>query len=137
MPTTERLCHNRDEGDSLLVTLVSCTPQLVVVGKGEGVAWLSGSPSSSAFLEGMDEQEVNSEKAALAETLSQPKKSMLWTNEKLSPIVAWSSSVSISCSKVQSSIGNLVCFFESGNSIVSGANLWCPCYRSILSKIRV
>ena len=38
-------------------------------------------------------------------------KSMFWTNEKLSLIVAWSSSVSISCSKVQSSEGNS----------------WCPC----------
>ena len=40
-----------------------------------------------------------------------PMKSMFWTNEKLSLIVAWSSSVSISCSKVQSSEGNS----------------WCPC----------
>ena len=53
-------------------------------------------------------------------------KSMFWTNEKLSLMVAWSSSVSISCVKVQSSIGHLVWFFDSGNSIVSGANLWCP-----------
>ena len=37
------------------------------------------------------------------------------------------SSVSISRFKVQSSIGHLVWFFDSGNSIVSGANLWCPC----------
>ena len=54
-------------------------------------------------------------------------KSMFWTNKKLSLMVAWSSSVSISCFKVQSSIGHLVWFFDSGNSIVSGANLWCPC----------
>ena len=54
-------------------------------------------------------------------------KSMFWTNEKLSLMVAWSSSVSISCFKVQSSIGHLVWFFDSGNSIVYGANLWCPC----------
>ena len=53
-------------------------------------------------------------------------KSMFWTNKKLSLMLAWSSSVSISCFKVQSSIGHLVCFFDSGNSIVSGANLWCP-----------
>ena len=53
-------------------------------------------------------------------------KSMFWTNKKLSLMVAWSSSVSISCFKVQSSIGHLVWFFDSGNSIVSGANLWCP-----------
>ena len=53
-------------------------------------------------------------------------KSMFWTNEKLSLMVAWSSSVSISCFKVQSSIGHLVWFFDSGNSIVSGASLWCP-----------
>ena len=32
-------------------------------------------------------------------------KSMFWTNEKLSLMVAWSSSVAISCFKVQSSIG--------------------------------
>ena len=37
--------------------------------------------------------------------------SMFWTNEKLSLIVAGSSSVSITCSKVQS----------------SGGNSWCPC----------
>ena len=42
-------------------------------------------------------------------------------------MVAWSSSGSISCFKVQSSIGHLVWFFVSGNSIVSGVNLWCPC----------
>ena len=53
-------------------------------------------------------------------------KSMFWTNKKLSLMVAWSSSVSISCFKVQSSIGHLVWFFDSGNSILSGANLWCP-----------
>ena len=52
-------------------------------------------------------------------------KSMFWTNEKLSFMVAWSSSVSISCPKVQSSFGHLV--FYSGNSIVSGKNFWCPC----------
>ena len=28
---------------------------------------------------------------------------------------------------LQSSIGHLVWFFDSGNSIVSGTNLWCPC----------
>ena len=49
-------------------------------------------------------------------------KSMFWTNEKLSLMVARSSSVSISCFKVQSSIDHLVCLFDSGNSIVSGAN---------------
>ena len=38
-------------------------------------------------------------------------KSMFWTNEKLSLIVAGASSVSITCSKVQS----------------SGGNSWCPC----------
>ena len=38
-------------------------------------------------------------------------KSMFWTNEKLSLIVAWSSSVSIPCSKIQSSEGSS----------------WCPC----------
>ena len=38
-------------------------------------------------------------------------KSMFWTNEKLSLMVAWSSSVSLSCFKVRTSIGNLVCFF--------------------------
>ena len=36
---------------------------------------------------------------------------IFWTNEKLSLMVAWSSSVSVSCFKVQSSIGHLVCFF--------------------------
>ena len=40
-------------------------------------------------------------------------KSMLWTNENLSLMVASSSSVSISCFKVQSSIGYLVWFFYS------------------------
>ena len=35
-------------------------------------------------------------------------KSRFWTNEELSLMVAWSSSVSISHSKVQSSIGHLV-----------------------------
>ena len=54
-------------------------------------------------------------------------KSMFWTNEKLFLMVAWSSSVSISRFKVQSSKGHLVWFLNSGNSIVSGANLWCPC----------
>ena len=53
-------------------------------------------------------------------------KSSFWTNEKVSLMVEWSSSVSISCFKVQSSIGHLVWFFDSKNSIVSGANLWCP-----------
>ena len=53
-------------------------------------------------------------------------KIMFWTNKKLSLMVAWSSSVSISCFKAQSSIGHLLWFFDSGNSIVSGANLWCP-----------
>ena len=38
-------------------------------------------------------------------------KSMFWTNEKLSLMVAWSSSVSISCFKVQSCIGQLIWFF--------------------------
>ena len=52
-------------------------------------------------------------------------KSMIWTNEKFPLMVAWLSSVSISCFKVQSSIGHLVCFFNSGNSIVSGVNPWC------------
>ena len=33
-------------------------------------------------------------------------------NEKLSLLVAWSSLVSISCFKVRSSIGHLVCFFD-------------------------
>ena len=55
-------------------------------------------------------------------------KSTFWTNEKLSLMVAWSSSVSISCFKVQSSIGHLVWFFDSGNSIVSGGKSWCPCH---------
>ena len=53
-------------------------------------------------------------------------KSMFWTNQKLSLMVAWSSSVSISCFRAQSSIGHLVWFFDSGNSIVSGVNLGCP-----------
>ena len=44
-------------------------------------------------------------------------RSMFWTNKKLSLMVA---SVSISCFKVQSSIGHLVCFFDNGNSVVSG-----------------
>ena len=38
-------------------------------------------------------------------------KSIFWTNEKLFLMVAWSSSVSISCFKAQSSIGHLVLFF--------------------------
>ena len=38
-------------------------------------------------------------------------KSMFWTNEKLSLMVAWSSSVSISCFKIQVSICHLVWFF--------------------------
>ena len=38
-------------------------------------------------------------------------KSMFWTNEKLSLMVAGSSSVSLSCFKVRTSIGNLVCVF--------------------------
>ena len=42
-------------------------------------------------------------------------------------MVVWASSVSISCFKVQSSIGHLVWFFDSRNSKVSGAKLWCPC----------
>ena len=51
---------------------------------------------------------------------------MFQTNEKLSLMVAWSSSVSISCFKVQSSIGHLVFgFFDSQNSTVSGGNVWC------------
>ena len=45
----------------------------------------------------------------------------------LSLIVAWSSSDFISYFKVQSSIGHLVCFFDSGNSIVFRGNFWCPC----------
>ena len=53
-------------------------------------------------------------------------KSMFWTNEKLSLMVAWSLSVSISRFKVRIYIGHLVCFFHSGNSIVSGENLWGP-----------
>ena len=48
---------------------------------------------------------------------------MFWTNEKLSLMVEWSSSVSISFFKVQSSVGHLVCFCDSGNS-------WCL-YREI------
>ena len=44
---------------------------------------------------------------------------------KLFLMVAWLSTVSISCFNVQSSIGNLVCFFNSGNSVVSGVNPWC------------
>ena len=47
-------------------------------------------------------------------------KSMFWTNEKLSLMVAWSSSVSISCFKVQSSIGHLVWFFVSRNLFLKG-----------------
>ena len=39
-----------------------------------------------------------------------PMKSMFCTNEKPSLIVAWSTSISISCSKVQSSIGHSVWF---------------------------
>ena len=46
-------------------------------------------------------------------------KSMFWTNEKLSFMIAWSPSVSISCFKVHSSIGHLVWFFDNGTSIVS------------------
>ena len=53
-------------------------------------------------------------------------KSMLWTNENLSLMVASSPSVSISCLKLQSSIGNLVWFFDSQNLIVSEGNSWCP-----------
>ena len=41
-------------------------------------------------------------------------------------MVASSSSVSISCFKVQSSIGHLVWFFDSENSLVSEWNSWCP-----------
>ena len=51
---------------------------------------------------------------------------MFQTNEKLSLMVVWSSSVSISCFKVQSSIGHLVFFFDSENSLVSEWNSWCP-----------
>ena len=54
-------------------------------------------------------------------------KSIYLTNKKLSLMVAWSSSVFLSRFKAQSSIGHLVCFFGSGNSIVSGVNLLCPC----------
>ena len=67
-------------------------------------------------------------KTALFPTAFQPyflpmsRKSMIWTNAKLSLMVAWSSSVSISCFNVPSSIGNLVCFFDCGNSIVSGTS---------------
>ena len=43
---------------------------------------------------------------------------------KLPLMVGWSVSVSISCFKVQSSIGHLVWFFDSGNSILSGGNSW-------------
>ena len=57
-------------------------------------------------------------------------KSIIWTNGKLSLIVAWSSSVFISCSKIQSFIGHLVWFSNSGNSIVSEGNSWCPCETS-------
>ena len=60
-------------------------------------------------------------------TLMFSMKSMFWTNEKLILIVAWSSSVSISRFRIQSSIFHLVCFFDSRNSIVSRANFWCPC----------
>ena len=42
------------------------------------------------------------------------------TNEKLSLMVAWLSSDSISCFKGESSIGHLVSFSDSGNSVVSG-----------------
>ena len=59
---------------------------------------------------------------------------MFSTNKKLSLMVAWSSSVSISCFKVQSSIGHLVWFFDSGNSIVSGANPWCLCMDKLTSS---
>ena len=41
-------------------------------------------------------------------------------------MVASQSSISISCFKVQSSIGHLVWFFDSRNSIVSGGNSCCP-----------
>ena len=41
-------------------------------------------------------------------------------------MVVWSPSASISCFEVQSSIGHLVWFFDSGNSTVSGAKFWCP-----------
>ena len=37
-------------------------------------------------------------------------KNMFWTNEKPSLMVAWSSLVSLSCFKAQSSIGHLVWF---------------------------
>ena len=61
-------------------------------------------------------------------------KSIFWTNEKLSLMDAWSSSVSISPFKVHSSFGHLVWFFDSGNSIVSGANLWCPCFMTMTNQ---
>ena len=64
-------------------------------------------------------------------------KSMFWTNEKFSLMVAWSSSVSISCFKVQSSIGHLVWFFDSENSILSGANLCCPLRKASRKKVAV
>ena len=50
--------------------------------------------------------------------------------KKLSLIVAWYSSVSISYSKVLSSIGHLVWFFDCRNSIVYGGSSWCPCKSS-------
>ena len=37
---------------------------------------------------------------------------MVWTNEKFSIMVAFTSSVSISCFGVQSSIGHLIWFFD-------------------------
>ena len=52
--------------------------------------------------------------------------SIFWTNEKLSLMVAWASSVSISYFRVLSSLGHLVWFFDSGNLIVAAANSWCP-----------
>ena len=65
--------------------------------------------------------------------------SMFWTNEKLSVMVAWSSSVSSSCFKVQSSIGHLVWFFDIENSLVSEWNSWCPYnqYNQIIEEEKV
>ena len=53
-------------------------------------------------------------------------KSMFWTNEKLSLMVAWSRSVSILCLRVQSSTGHLVWFFDRIVSVAYGGNLWWP-----------
>ena len=55
-------------------------------------------------------------------------KCIFWTNEKLSLIVALSSSVFIYYFKVQSSIGHLAWLFDSGKSIIFRGNSWCPLY---------